>query len=83
MGSDGKYRMSCGFRGSGKGLTAVTLQFGWRTAPVSRINVRNGLRETPMVHGEVLNIILSFAIRIVRGFPNNQDFHFPPVGLLR
>jgi hypothetical protein len=47
------------------------LQFGWCSAPFSWINVCNGLRETPMVSGEILNVVLSFAVRKVRGFAKN------------
>ena len=57
--------------GAWRRLTIRTLQFGGCSVPFSWINVRNGLRETPMVPGEVLNIILSFAVGIIRGFPNN------------
>jgi hypothetical protein len=63
--------------GSWRRLTTVTLQFGGRSAPFSRINVPNGMRESPMVTGEVLNIILAFAVRIVRGFPNNPSTASP------
>jgi len=57
--------------GSRRRLTIIMLQFGRRSTPFSWINVRNRLRETPVVPDKVLNIILSFAVRIVRGFPNN------------
>ena len=52
--------------GSWRRPMTVTPQFDGRSAPFSWINVRNGLRETPVVPCEVLNIILSFAARIVR-----------------
>ncbi|MGA8104337.1 MAG: hypothetical protein WB869_19405 [Candidatus Acidiferrales bacterium] len=55
------------------GMTTVTLRLAGRSAPFSGINVRNGLRETPVVPGKVFNIVLPFAVRVVRGFPNNPS----------
>ena len=59
------------------------LQFGLRSAPFSWINVRDGLRETPMVPGEVLDVILSFAIRKVRGFSKNPYTVSPGMVVVR
>jgi hypothetical protein len=64
-------------------LTAVTLQFGWLSAPFCWINVRDGLRETPMVPGEVLDVILSFAISEVRGFPKDPYTASPGMVVVR
>src|ERR1035438_2368505 len=52
-------------------------QFGGRSAPVFGINVRDGLRETPMVPGEVLDVILSFPVRIVLRFPKDLSAVLP------
>jgi hypothetical protein len=48
-----------------------TLKLAGCSAPFSWINVRNGLRETPVVPDEIFSIVLSFAIRVIPGFPNN------------
>jgi hypothetical protein len=56
----------------GRGAT-FPLQFSGRSAPFSWIDVRDGLRETPMVPGEILDIVLPFAVGKVGGFPNNPS----------
>ena len=65
------------------GTDGRQLQFGRHSAPFSWINVHDGLRETPMVPGEVLDVVLSFAVRKVRGFPKNPYTASPGMVVVR
>lgn len=47
----------------------VRLEFAGSSTPFARINVGNGLGETPVVRGEVLDIVLPLAVQEVSWLP--------------